>query len=87
MGQPQKRPPKPKFLPVFLLLPPQLPANLGLKANLNLRKKRPVEDLEEGEVGPQKGAKQQKKTREPKDKRAKSVESQDEAELRRGQHF
>ena len=42
----------------------------------------PVEDLEEGEVGPQKGAKQQKKTREPKDKRAKSVESRDKVELR-----
>ena len=42
----------------------------------------PVEDLEEGEVGPQKRAKQQKKTREPKDKRAKSVESRDKVELR-----
>ena len=47
-----------------------------------MRKKRTVEDLEEGEVGPQKGAKQQKKTREPKDKKAKLVESRDEAELR-----
>ena len=46
-----------------------------------------MEDLEEGEVGPQKGAKQQKKTREPKDKRAPSVESQDEFELRQGQHL
>ena len=42
-------------------------------------------DLKEGEVGPQKGAKQQRKTREPKDKRAQSVESRDEAELCRGQ--
>ena len=32
--------------------PPQLPTNLGLKVNLDLRKKRQVEDLEEGEVGP-----------------------------------
>ena len=61
--------------------PLQLPAYLGLKANPDLRKKRQVEDLEEGEVGPQKGSKQQKKAREPKDKRAKSVESWDEAEL------
>ena len=38
--------------------PPQLPADLGLKVNPDLRKKRPVENLEEGEVGPQKGAKQ-----------------------------
>ena len=45
----------------------------------------PVEDLEEGEVAPQKDAKQQKKTKDANDKRAKSVESQDEAEVRRGQ--
>ena len=38
-------------------LPPQLPTDLGLKANPNLKKKRTIEDLEEGEVGPQKGAK------------------------------
>ena len=38
----------------------------------------PVEDLEEGEVAPQ-----QKKTKDVNDKRAKSVESQDEAEVRR----
>ena len=44
-----------------------------------------VEDLEEGEFGSQKGAKQQRKTREPKDKKAQSVESRDEAELRRRQ--
>ena len=47
-----------------------------------MRKKRLVEDLEEGEVAPQKGAKQHKKTKDPKDKRAKSVESRDEAEVR-----
>ena len=64
--------------------PPQLPTDLGLKINPDLRKKRPVKDLEEGKVGPQKGTKQQKKTREPKDKKAKSMESRDEAELRRG---
>ena len=84
-GSTSKKAPKTQVPPSLPPPPPQLPANLGLKANLNLRKKRPVEDLEEGEVGPQKGAKQQKKTREPKDKRAKSVESQDEAELHQGQ--
>ena len=67
--------------------PPQLAADLELKANPNLKKKRTVEDLEEGKVGPQKGAKQQRKTREPKDKRAQSVESRDEAKLRREQCF
>ena len=65
--------------------PPQLPADLGLKVNLDLRKKRQVEDLEEGEVSPQKGAKQQKKAREPKDKRTKLVERRDEVELHRSQ--
>ena len=65
--------------------PPQLPADLGLKANPNLKKKRMVEELEEGEVGPQKGVKQQRKTKEPKDKRASSMENRDEVELCRGQ--
>ena len=41
--------------------------------------------MEEGEVGPQKGVKQQKKVREPKDKRAKSVDSRDKAVVRWGQ--
>ena len=36
----------------------QLPVDLGLKVNPNLRKKRQAKDLEEGEVGPQNGAKQ-----------------------------
>ena len=49
--------------------PPPPPTDLELKAIPNLRKKRPIEDLEEGEVEPQKGAKQQKKGKDPKDKR------------------
>ena len=40
--------------------PPLLPTDLGLKAILDLKKNRPVPELEGGEVGPQKGAKQQK---------------------------
>ena len=47
----------------------------------SLRKKRPVEDLEEGEVAPKKGAKQQKKAKDPQDKRAKSMESWDEVKV------
>jgi len=58
----------------------QVPADLGLKVNPDLKKKRPVESLEEGEVGPRHGVKQQKVTREPRDKRAPSVESRDELE-------
>ena len=74
-------------VPASLPSPPplQLPTYLGLKANPDLRKKRQVEDLEKGELGPQKGAKQQKKAKEPKGKRTKSVESRDEAELCQGQ--
>ena len=39
------------------LPPPQLPANLGLKPNLDLRRKRHIEALEEGEMVPSKGSK------------------------------
>ena len=38
--------------------PPQIPADLGLKPNPDLRKKGPVETAEEGELGPSKGSKQ-----------------------------
>ena len=81
-GSTLKEAPKTQVPPNLPPSPPQVPADLGLKANPNLRKKMKIKDLEEGDVGPQKGAKQQKKTREPKDKRAKSVESRDETELR-----
>ena len=40
------------------LPPPQLPADLGLKPNPDLRRKRYTEAPEEGEVGPSKGSKQ-----------------------------
>jgi len=56
-----------------------------LRANQNLKKKKSVDNLEEGEVGPQKGAKQQKKVRDLMGKRALSVESRDEVEVCRGQ--
>ena len=41
---------------------PQLPANLGLKPNPKLRRKRQQEDPEEGKIGPLKGNKQQRKS-------------------------
>ena len=50
-GQSSKDAPKvqvPTSLP-----PPPPPTNLGLQANPNLRRKRPVDDLKEGEVRPQ----------------------------------
>ena len=36
---------------------PQIPADLGLKPNPDLRKKRQIETAEEGELGPSKGSK------------------------------
>ena len=37
--------------------PPQIPADLGLKLNPDLRKKRQMDTVEEGELGPSKGNK------------------------------
>ena len=56
---------------------PQVPSDLGLKVNPDLKKKRPAEIPEEGEVVPRQG-KQQKTTRGQKNKRASSVESREE---------
>ena len=42
--------------------PPQVPADLGLKPNPDLRRKKPIESAEEGELGPSKGAKQARQT-------------------------
>ena len=42
--------------------PPQLPTDLGLKPNPELRRKRQLEDPKEGEIGPLKGNKQQRKS-------------------------
>ena len=41
---------------------PQLPADLGLKPNLDLRKKRYIETPKEGEMAPSKGIKQPKQS-------------------------
>ena len=57
---------------------PLLPVELGLKVIPDLKKKRPVQELEEGEVGPQKGAKQKKVAKDLQDKRYSFVDSQEE---------
>ena len=49
----KSKPPMNPHLP-----PPQLPADLGLKPNPDLRRKRHDEAPEEGEMGPSKGSKQ-----------------------------
>ena len=58
--------------------PPTIPADLGQKPIPDLKKKRLVEVPEEGEVGPQKGTKQQKVAKDTRDKRSQSVESREE---------
>ena len=80
-GQSSKDAPKEQ---VTAKLPPPLPPSTdpALQPLPNLRRKRPVEELEEGKVGPEK-AKQQKKDKEPKEKRTKSVDSRDEVAMRR----
>ena len=42
--------------------PPQVPADLSLKPNPDLRRKRPVESAKEGELVPLKGNKQARQT-------------------------
>ena len=42
--------------------PPQLPTDLGLKPNPDLRRKRHIEALEEEEMAPSKGSKQPRRS-------------------------
>ena len=51
----------------------------------NLKKRRPDHELEEGEVAHRKDNKQQKVDKNPRDKRSASVDSREEAEVRRPQ--
>ena len=51
----------------------------------NLKKRRPNQELEEGELVPRKENKQQKMTKDPKDKSGNSVDSKGEVEVRRPQ--
>ena len=69
--------------------PPQLPADLGLKPNPNLRRKRYVEASEESEIGPSKGSKQQRQAQDQRSRRSGSVDSREElpvAQMRRPTH-
>ena len=71
----------PKTQPPAIPVPP-LPTELGLLAMPNLKKRRPDQDVEEGELIPWKENKQQKMTKGPRDRRGPFVESRDEAEIR-----
>ena len=66
--------------------PPQIPADLGLKPNPDLRKKRQMDTAEEGELGPSKGNKQARQTQDHRRRRSNSVDNREEplvAQVRR----
>ena len=68
--------------------PPQIPADLGLKPNSDLRRKRPVDTVKEGELGPSKGNKQARQTQDhrSRSRRSNSVDNREEppvAQVRR----
>ena len=74
----------PKTQPLEIPVPPP-PTDPGLLAMPNLKKRRPDQGLEEGELVPQKENKQQKTTKDLRDKKGSSVDSRDEVEVRRPQ--
>ena len=57
--------------------PPQLLADLGLKPNPDLKRKRYTEALEEGAIGLSKGSKQQRQSQDQKSRRSGSVDSRE----------
>ena len=66
--------------------PLQIPANLRLKPNPDLRKTRQIEIAEERELGPSKGSKQPRQSQDQRGKRSTSVDSREEppvAQVRR----
>ena len=58
--------------------PPQLPADLGLKPNPDLRRKRHTEAPKEGEMGPSKGSKQPRQSQDQWSKRSGLIDSREE---------
>ena len=61
--------------------PPQIPADLGLKPNPDLRRKRPVDTVDEGELGPSKGNKQARQIEDHRSRRSSSVDNREEAPM------
>ena len=59
--------------------PPQIPADLRLKPNPDLRKKRQMDTVEEGELGPSKGNKQVRQTQDHRSRRSSFVDNREEA--------
>ena len=58
--------------------PPQIPADLELKPNPDLRKKRQMDTTEEGELGPSRGNKQARRTQDHRSRRSNSVDNREE---------
>ena len=67
--------------------PPQLPADLELKPNPYLRRKRYTEAPEEGEIGPSKGSKQQRQSQDQRSRRSGSVDSREELPVAQVRHL
>ena len=70
--------------------PPQLPVDLGLKPNPELRRKRVQEAPEEGEISPSKGNKQQRQSQDRRSRRSNYVDSREDppvAQVRRPSHI
>ena len=61
--------------------PPQLPVDLGLKANPDLRRKRHIEAPKEGEMALSKGSKQPRQSQDQKSRRSNSVNSREEPHM------
>ena len=61
--------------------PPQLPVDLRLKPNPELRRKRHQEVPEEGEIGPPKGNKQQRQSQDQRSRRSNSIDSREELSM------
>ena len=61
--------------------PPQIPADLGLKPNPDLRRKRPLDAVEDEELGPSKGHKQVRQIQDRRGRRSNSVDNREEAPM------
>ena len=63
-----------------------IPADLGLKPNPDLRRKRHTEVIEEGEMGHSKGSKQPRQSQDQMSRRSNSIDSQEEPPVAQVRH-
>ncbi|XP_050241220.1 uncharacterized protein LOC126690130 [Quercus robur] len=85
-GQTSKEVSKGQTVPKAPAPPPPPSSDAALQPMPNLRRKRPVEETEEGKVAREKARpkKKGKETKEPREKRTRSTESREEAAILRG---